>query len=149
MDPEAVLDRILTAANSIIALIDENCDPDGEVPEHIKNDVVDEADELAQAVRDLDNWRSRGGFLPRRWAETRFAAWRTLLQNLAAGLNRTQNTALAHIVVVLISADGRQSEGIPVPALLDWMANDITTDNESEGELNSFDEARILEVETI
>lgn len=56
MDPNATLYRMLDRARAIIAAIDEGSE-----------NVADDANELAEAVENLDEWIRRGGFLPDAW----------------------------------------------------------------------------------
>lgn len=60
MDPNATLARLLELAEKL-TWIDEP-------PALSPVDLAVAADELAQAVKDLDTWLGRGGALPARWA---------------------------------------------------------------------------------
>jgi hypothetical protein len=61
MDPTETLKRIRGLVSSLTELrMDASCD-----------DVAEDGEELASAVNDLDEWLSRGGFLPRQWTEGR------------------------------------------------------------------------------
>lgn len=61
MDPTETLKRIRGLVSMLTELrMDASCD-----------DVAEDGEELASAVNELDEWLSRGGFLPRQWAEGR------------------------------------------------------------------------------
>ena len=70
MDLNAALDQALTAARSVLAIHDAATAPDAlQDP-----DFLDQAAALAEAMTDLDDWLSRGGFLPARWSAAELAA---------------------------------------------------------------------------
>jgi len=71
MDPEANLSEQLSIAAEIIEIIDERGDEDGNLCDEDKDEVVDNANRLAELVQALDEWLRRGGFLPKRWAADR------------------------------------------------------------------------------
>jgi len=71
MDPEANLAEQLSLAAEIIEIIDERSDDNGVLSDEDKDEVVDNAERLAELVQALDGWLLRGGFLPKRWAGTR------------------------------------------------------------------------------
>jgi hypothetical protein len=62
MDPDVTLREILSLANEIVAIAEE--DPN----EYDANSV-----ELAERALDLDDWLVGGGFLPRAWKQRRSA----------------------------------------------------------------------------
>ena len=70
MDPEANLAEQLSLAAEIIEIIDERGDEDGNLCDEDKDEVVDNANrlaELAELVQALDKWLSSSGFLPAAW----------------------------------------------------------------------------------
>jgi len=70
MDPNETLRQIRTAVMAALALADDyEKDPDPATAEDAE-DYLNQLDELAQLVNSLDEWLSRGGFLPAAWAET-------------------------------------------------------------------------------
>jgi hypothetical protein len=69
MDPEANLSEQLSLAAEIIEIIDERGDEDGNLCDEDKDEVVDNANRLAELVQALDGWIRSGGFLPKRWVK--------------------------------------------------------------------------------
>lgn len=67
MDPEANLAEQLSLAAEIIEIIDERGDEDGNLCEEDKDEVVDNANRLAELVQALDGWIRSSGFLPAAW----------------------------------------------------------------------------------
>lgn len=68
MDPEACLQRALDRARAVMAAIDEGGDADDAT---IGAAILHDANELAEAVQNLDEWLRGGGFLPRAWEQKR------------------------------------------------------------------------------
>jgi hypothetical protein len=66
MDPDANLKEQLELANDILEAIDRASD-DGELGEEDKQDVIQDAERLAELVQSLHNWITGGGFLPKAW----------------------------------------------------------------------------------
>jgi hypothetical protein len=64
MDPVTNLRRQLELAAQIIALIDSATTDDGQLPDAVAQQVADLANELAELVAALDEWRTKGGFDP-------------------------------------------------------------------------------------
>lgn len=71
MDPEANLAEQISLAEQIIEIIDERGDEDGNLCDDDKDEVVDNANRLAELVQALDGWIRSGGFLPASWARGR------------------------------------------------------------------------------
>ncbi len=67
MDPEANLAEQLSLAAEIIEIIDERGDEDGNLCDEDKDEVVDNANRLAELVQALDGWIRSGGFIPPAW----------------------------------------------------------------------------------
>lgn len=64
MDPEANLEEQRSLSESIL----EALDVDEDEGEEVDMDAVrDDANRLAELVQALDQWISRGGFLPKDW----------------------------------------------------------------------------------
>jgi hypothetical protein len=61
MDPNAALENARNAAREFIRGIDK---------EHPTEDILDNANTLAEAFQALDQWITRGGFLPSAWDES-------------------------------------------------------------------------------
>lgn len=59
MDPNVTLARIRELVSELIGV---EFDPDSN-----QGGVIDDAAELAEQVKALDEWMSRGGFVPREW----------------------------------------------------------------------------------
>jgi hypothetical protein len=55
MDPTETLNIMLDRAKVLLEMYDQ------------EQDMPDEAHELAEAVQHLDEWLSKGGFLPSQW----------------------------------------------------------------------------------
>lgn len=70
MDPEAALKQIRSLVESIKECIDEHDDINNMDRDNLEA-LAGEADELVNTFDGLDQWMSRGGFLPRSWAEGR------------------------------------------------------------------------------
>lgn len=68
MDPNANLKGQLELAKEILGVWDD-CDANGRLTQHQAEHVSDQAEKLAELVIALNNWISRGGFLPRRWKD--------------------------------------------------------------------------------
>jgi len=66
MDPNANLTEQLFLARRIQTEWDR-CNEDGTLPEGQQEKVADMANRLAELVTSLDQWISKGGFLPQRW----------------------------------------------------------------------------------
>lgn len=62
MDPDANLKEQLALAESIIEQADSD-DSDGDMPQIDTHDAV----RLAELVLAINEWISRGGFLPQQW----------------------------------------------------------------------------------
>jgi hypothetical protein len=71
MDPESNLKEQIALAKSILKTMDEAGDASFSESVAIANDVADDAVALAELVMALDEWISRGGFLPRKWEKGR------------------------------------------------------------------------------
>jgi hypothetical protein len=56
MDPNEALETMRKCAASITRMVDRGAEPD-----------ADDATELAESLKALDEWLSRGGFLPAAW----------------------------------------------------------------------------------
>ena len=61
MDPDEVLSEVTTLASHLHEHID------GE--HRFGEDQLEQTDKLAEHIRDLDEWVSNGGFLPKKWEE--------------------------------------------------------------------------------
>jgi hypothetical protein len=72
VDPNAALDRALTASRSVLTTYDAVPGP------HVLDgpDFVVHAAALAGAMTDLDEWFRRGGLLPARWRPAEYASAR-------------------------------------------------------------------------
>ena len=71
MDPEAALREIRTA----VAALKERFDASDQDFEHMDPDelvtIAEDTNELLDLIDGLDQWMSRGGFLPTSWAQER------------------------------------------------------------------------------
>ena len=65
MDPTENLRRQRELAKQIVSILDNTGDEGLSELEEL--DVIDFANELAELVQGLDQWLSRGGFLPADW----------------------------------------------------------------------------------
>jgi hypothetical protein len=66
MDPNENLGAIRKLVREVVGGIDDLGDEVEELPPHLFN-LLDAADDLAMYVNALDEWLSRGGFLPEPW----------------------------------------------------------------------------------
>ena len=73
MDPEANLAEQLSLAAEIIEIIDGGVDEGGNLSlsEDEMDEVVDNANRLAELVQALDGWLRSSGFLPSSWERGR------------------------------------------------------------------------------
>lgn len=69
MDPTANLREQIELARHIQELIDCHADENGRLPDNVTQEIVDDANRLAELVEALHTWRSRGGFDPYAKAE--------------------------------------------------------------------------------
>lgn len=67
MDPEAAWQELLALAASTTEIIDERCDEHGALEEDDRNEIVNDADRMAELVIALDGWIKKGGFPPPSW----------------------------------------------------------------------------------
>lgn len=70
MDPDENLKQILRLSESIATVGDARCIEPYGVKDEVLAHEEEEAEELAEYVRNLDDWITKGGFLPKRWAKT-------------------------------------------------------------------------------
>jgi hypothetical protein len=68
MDPNANLARQRELSQEILTIVDQ-CSDDGEFTEDQELELVHLAANLAEHVQALDEWITRGGFLPEGWAK--------------------------------------------------------------------------------
>ena len=64
MDPIANINRQRELAPEIIDALDANIDREGNLPDDVAQHVAELANELAELVQALDEWRRKGGFDP-------------------------------------------------------------------------------------
>jgi len=69
---------------------------------------------------------------------------RELLQTIAAGLNRHHDVKGACLEVALFDADGTEVLVTDVPTVLDYLANDLTWNEESDWSDAVYAEVRTL-----
>ena len=68
MDPDTNLEEQRLLAASIIEKIDTSYDDETDsLPREVEEDVIRDANRLAELVQALDTWLVRGGFLPKEW----------------------------------------------------------------------------------
>jgi hypothetical protein len=64
VDPQANIARQRELAANIVGIIDQHTSDEGDLPDGFAQRVADNANELAELVQALDEWRLKGGFDP-------------------------------------------------------------------------------------